>query len=62
MENLYAIYSYKFVETKDEGDWTQGEQVTATDISEAQDWFYQLFGKTRTLFRVQKGEGDTAKK
>ena len=36
--------------------------MTATDISEAQDWFYQLFGKTRTLFSVQKGEGDTAKK
>ena len=62
MENLYAIYSYKFIKTNDEGDWTQGEQVTATDISEAQDWFYQLFGKTRTLFSVQKGEGDTAKK
>ena len=60
--NLYAIYAYKFVESNDEGDWTQGEQVTAIDMDAAQDWFYQLFGKTRTLFPVQKGEGDTAKK
>ena len=62
MENLYAIYSYIFVENNDEGDWTQGEQVTPVDMSAAQDWFYKLFGKIRTLFPVQKGEGDTAKK
>ena len=62
MENLYAIYSYKFIKTNDEGDWTQGVEVQTTDITAAQDWFYQLFGKTRTLFPVQKGEGDTAKK
>ena len=59
MKNLYAIYSYKFIETNEEGDWTQGEQVTVTDIDAAQDWFYRLFGNTQTLFRVQKGEGDT---
>lgn len=62
MENIYAIYSYKFVENKDEGDWTQGEQVTTIDMDAAQDWFYQLFGKTRTLFPVQKGKGENAKK
>ena len=45
MENLYAIYSYIFVENNDEGDWTQAEQVTPVDMSAAQDWFYQLFGK-----------------
>ena len=57
MESLYAIYSYKFVEIVDEGDWTKGEQVTVVDMDAAQDWFYKLFGKTRTLFPVQKGEG-----
>ena len=62
MENLYAIYSYKPVEANDEGDWTQGEQVQATDLDAAQDWLYELFGKTQTLFRVQKGEGESAKK
>ena len=62
MDNIYAIYSYKFVESNDEGDWTQGEQVTAVDMDAAQDWFYNLFGKTRTLFPVQKGEGESAKK
>ncbi len=62
MENLYAIYSYKFVETNEEGDWTQGEQVTVTDLEAAQDWFYRLFGKTQTLFHVQKGEGESTKK
>ena len=53
MENLYAIYSYKFIETNDEGDWTQGEQVTVTDMDAAQDWLYRLFGKTQNLFHVQ---------
>ena len=62
MENIYAIYSYKFIETNDEGDWTQGEQVTVTDNDAAQDWFYKLFGKTQTLFPVQKGKGENAKK
>ena len=62
MENLYAIYSYKFVEVRDEGDWTQGEQASIVDMGAAQDWLYQLFGKTRTLFPVQKGEGESAKK
>ena len=62
MDNIYAIYSYKFVESKDYGDWTQGEQVTAIDMDAAQDWFYKLFGKTRTLFPVQKGESESAKK
>ena len=62
MESLYAIYSYKFVEANDEGDWTHGEQVTAVDMDAAQDWFYKLFGKTRTLFPIQKGEGESAKK
>ena len=62
MKNLYAIYSYKFIETNEEGDWTQGEQVIVTDIDAAQDWFYKLFGKTRTLFPVQKGESESAKK
>ena len=62
MENLYAIYSYKFVETNDEGDWTQGEQVTAVDMTAAQDWFYQLFGPTQTLFRVQKDDSEGSKK
>ena len=62
MKNLYAIYSYKFIETNEEGDWTQGEQVTVTDIDAAQDWFYRLFGNTQTLFPVQKGEGESAKK
>jgi hypothetical protein len=23
-KNTYAIYSYKFIEANDEGDWTQG--------------------------------------
>lgn len=62
MENIYAIYSYKFVETNDEGDWTQGEQVTTIDLDAAQDRFYHLFGPTQTLFRVQKDESDGAKK
>lgn len=62
MENLYAIYSYKFVKTNDEGDWTQGEQVSAVDLDAAQDWLYRLFGKIRTLFPILKGEGESAKK
>ena len=62
MENIYAIYSYKFVENNDEGDWTQGEQVTVTDMDAAQDWFYRLFGQTQALFPIQKGEGESAKK
>lgn len=62
MENLYAIYSYKFVETNDEADWTQGEQLVVSDMEAAQDWLYRLFGKTQTLFPVQKGEGESAKK
>ena len=62
MENLYAIYSYKFVETNDEGDWTQGGQVTTVDMDAAQDLLYQLFGKTRNLFPIQKGEGEGSKK
>ena len=37
MENLYAIYSYQLVKTNDEGDWTQGVEVQATDITAAQD-------------------------
>ena len=61
-KNNYAFYSYKFVEFNDEGDWTQGEQVTEMDMDAAQDWFYKLFGKTGTLFPVQKGEGESAKK
>jgi len=61
-KNNYAIYSYKFVESNDEGDWTQSEQVTMADMDAAQDWLYRLFGKTRTLFPVQKGEGESAKK
>ena len=62
MDNNYAIYSNKFVKCKDEGDWTQGEEVTATDMTVAQDWFYKLFGKTRTLFPIPKGEGESSKK
>lgn len=62
MENQYAIYSYKFVEVCDEGDWTQGEQTSVADMSAAQDVLYKLFGNTRTLFPVQKGEGESAKK
>ena len=60
MENIYAIYSYKFVENNDEGDWTQGEQVTVTDMDAAQDWFYRPFGQTQTIFPIQKGEGESA--
>ena len=62
MENIYAIYSYKFVETNDEGDWTQGEQVIVTDKDAAQDWLYRLFGKIRTLFPIPKSEDDGSKK
>lgn len=62
MENLYAIYSYKFVETNDEGDWTQGEQVIVTDRDAVQDWLYRLFGQTQTLFHVQMGEGESTPK
>lgn len=62
MDILYAFYSYKFVKINDEGDWTQGEQVTDTDMDAAQDWFYRLFGKTRSLFLFQKGEGESSKK
>lgn len=62
MENIYAIYAYKLVECKDEGDWTQGDQVIAIDMGAAQDRLYKLFGKTQTLFPVQKGEGENAKK
>ena len=62
MENLYAIYSYKFVETNDEGDWTQGVQVTVTDMDAAQDWFYRLFGQIQTLFHIKMEEGESTKK
>ena len=62
MENNYAIYAYKLFETNDEGDWTQGGQVTTVDMDAAQDLLYQLFGKTRNLFPIQKGEGEGSKK
>lgn len=62
MDNNYAIYAYKLVKTNDEGNWTQGERVIAVDMTAAQDMFYQLFGKTRTLFPIQKSEGEGSKK
>ena len=62
MDNIYAIYSYRFVRHYDEADWTQGEQATVTDMDAAQDWFYRLFGPKQTLFHVQKGEGENGKK
>lgn len=62
MDDFYAIYIYKFKVTNDEGDWTQGEQVTKTDMSKAQDMFYHLFGTKNTLFRVQEEKNDGAKK
>lgn len=62
MENLYAIYTYKFVENNDPGDLFQDGQSKATDMSTAQDVFYGLFMPKNNLFRVQKVEGDTAKK
>ena len=62
MENLYAIYTYKFIENKDPGDLFQDGQSKATDMSTAQDVFYGLFLPQNNLFRVQKVEGDYAKK
>lgn len=32
MDNIYAIYSYKFVESKDYGDWTQGVHIGTDPI------------------------------
>ena len=61
-KNAYAFYAYKLVEFNDEGDWTQSEQVEAVNMDAAQDVLYQLFGRTGTLFPVQKGEGLSAKK
>lgn len=62
MENLYAIYTYKFIENNDPGDLFQDGQSKAADMSTAQDVFYGLFLPKNNLFRVQKVEGDTAKK
>ena len=62
MDNLYAIYTYKFVENKDQGDLFQGEQAKEADMDSAQNTFYSLFKPINNLFHVQKDEGDTAKK
>lgn len=62
MDNLYAIYTYKFVENKDQGDLFQGEQTKEADMDSAQNAFYSLFKPINNLFHVQKDEGDTAKK
>lgn len=62
MDNIYAIYTYKFVQKNDEGDWTQSEQAQKADMTHAQDSFFQLFGKKNTVFHVQKNVGDGAKK
>ena len=61
-DNLYAIYSYKFREKNEEGDWTQGNQVTEPDMSITQDKLFNLFGATGEDFLVQKEVSDGAKK
>ena len=38
MDNNYAIYSYRFIKCKDDGDWTQEEEVTTTEMNVYQDW------------------------
>lgn len=61
MDNYYAIYTYKFNPTNDEGDWTQGEQVKGADITLAQDTLYGLFGTTNSSFHIHNSEKDGTK-
>ena len=62
MDNIYAIYTYKFFEYKDQGDFFQDGQAKEADMGLAQDRFYSLFKPQNNLFHVQKDEGDGAKK
>ena len=62
MDNLYAIYTYKFEEFKDQGDLFRDEQAKQTDKDSFQDVFYAIFKPQSNLFHVQKDNGDTAKK
>lgn len=58
--NMYAIYSYTFIEHNDEGDWTQGDQVKAADMSLAQATLYGLFGAVNENFVIHPpNENDT---
>ena len=62
MDNYYAIYTYKFIEYKEEGDLFQNGQAHEADMDSAQDTFYGLFKPINNLFHVQKNEGETVKK
>lgn len=60
-DNLYAIYTYEFIEKKDEGDLWEG-QVIVPDKLEAQNTLYGLFGVKNTDFYVQEEISDGTKK
>lgn len=63
MDNLYAIYSYKFFEYNGQiGDLFLDGQSKEYDKDEAQNTFYNLFKPINNLFHVLKDEGDTVKK
>ena len=62
MDNYYAIYTYKFIEYKEEGDLFQNGQAHEADMDSAQYTFYGLFKPINNLFHVQKNEGETVKK
>ncbi len=58
----YAIYTYDYEPIKDEGDWTQGEEVKEVDMNHAQDFLYKLFGPLNTIFQVRNSVNKGGKK
>ena len=49
MENLYAIYSYKFIKTNDEGDWLQPKTGSISCLVRLEPYF--LFKRVRAILR-----------
>ena len=62
MDNIYAIYTYKFFEYKDQGNLFQDGQAKEADMDLAQDTFYSLFKPKNNPFHVQETKGGIAKK
>ena len=62
MDNIYAIYTYKFFEYKDQGNLFQDGQAKEADMDLAQDTFYSLFKPKNNPFHVQEKKGGIAKK
>ena len=63
MDNIYAIYTYKFFEYNNQiGDLFQDGQTKEADMDLSQDVFYSLFKPQNNLFLVQEIIGETVKK